>query len=111
MVTGRDVKKGDVWLVRLDPTMGSEIQKTRPCLIMSPDEMNERLRTVIVIPLTSGSHPAPFRVEISFRDKAGRLLCEQIRTVARQRLVQRLGRLDDDSIAQAIALLEEMFAP
>ena len=77
------MKRGEIWLVALDPTVGTEIQKTRPCLIVSPDEMNSVLRRTVVAPLTSGSHPAPFRVPVTFRDIEGFVLLDQIRAADR----------------------------
>jgi mRNA interferase MazF len=79
------VRRGEVWLAALDPTVGAEIQKTRPCLIVSPDELNKVLATLIVAPLTTGSHPARFRVPVRFRGRDGLILPDQIRTIARQR--------------------------
>lgn len=104
------VKRGDIWLVTLDPTVGTEIQKTRPCLIISPDEMNNILRRTIVAPLTSGSHPAPFRAPVTFQRRDGLILLDQIRTVDRQRMIKRLGPIDDASLAAVLAILSGMFA-
>src|SRR5260370_17711900 len=84
---GLTVTRGDVWLATLDPTVGSEIQKTRPCLILSPPEMNDRLRTVTVAPMTTGSRPAPSRIHVTFDGKSGFILLEQIRTVSNSPLV------------------------
>ncbi len=81
MVKRGVAKRGEVWLATLDPTVGSEIQKTRPCVIVSPDELNAALRTVIVAPMTTGSRPAPFRVAVPFQGKSGLILAEQIRTL------------------------------
>ena len=92
------VKRGEVWLCALDPTVGSEIQKTRPCVIVSPDELNDRLRTVIVAPMTTGSRAAPFRVAVTFQGKAGVVLVDQIRTVDRLRLIKRLGSMGRNQI-------------
>ena len=103
------VKRGDVWLVRRDPTVGSEIQKTRPCLVISPDELNGVLRRTIVAPLTSASHPAPFRVPVNFRRKSGLILLDQIRTVDRQRLLTRLGALDRATLKAVLDVLVGMF--
>jgi mRNA interferase MazF len=105
------VKRGEVWLAALDPTLGSEIQKTRPCLIVSPDEMNTHLRTATVVPLTSGSRPAPFRVAVTFKGKSGLLLVDQMRTLDRVRLVKRMGRVDAVILRETLAVLREMFAP
>ena len=104
------VKRGEVWLVALDPTVGSEIEKTRPCLVVSPDELNGILRRIIVAPLTSGSHPAPFRITSTFRGKAGLILLDQIRTIDRERLVRRLGKIDVATINATLAVLGGMFS-
>jgi mRNA interferase MazF len=104
------VRQGQVWLVTLDPTVGSEIQKTRPCLIVSPDELNGALRRVIIAPLTSGSHPAPFRVAARFRDKPGLVLLDQIRTVDKKRLLTRMGELDRVTLRQALEVLARLFS-
>jgi mRNA interferase MazF len=110
MVKGPDVKRGDVWLAALDPTVGSEIQKTRPCLIVSPDELNAHLRTVIVAPMTTGSRPAPFRVPIKFKGKEGLILPDQMRTVDKARLVKRMGKVDGPTRTAVLGVLAEMFA-
>lgn len=102
-------RRGEVWLIDLDPTVGSEIRKTRPCLIVSPDAMNEGLRTVTIMPLTSGSRPAPFRVETIFAGREGRLLAEQLRTVDRLRLGKKLGKVSADTLRETLATLTEMF--
>jgi mRNA interferase MazF len=104
------VKRGEVWLAALDPTVGSEIQKTRPCLIVSPDELNAGLRTAIVAPMTTGSHPAPFRVPVRFKGKDGLILPDQMRTIDKTRLVKRMGRVDAVALAAVLAVLSEMFA-
>jgi mRNA interferase MazF len=104
------VKRGEVWLVPLDPTVGSEIQKTRPCLIVSPDELNRLLPTLIVAPLTTGSHPARFRVPVRFRGRDGLILTDQIRTIARQRLMTRLGRVNPTAMKSVLTVLGHMFA-
>lgn len=103
------VKRGEIWLAALDPTVGREIQKTRPCLIISPDEMNANLRTAIAAPLTTGSHPAPFRIALRFRDKNGLILLDQIRTLDRARLVKRMGRVNAAKMAAVLGVLGEMF--
>ena len=105
------VKRGDVWLVALDPTIGSEIQKTRPCLIISPPELHDHLRTVIAAPMTTGSRPAGFRVPISFQGKTGLVLLDQIRTLDKQRLVKRLGAASASTLAQTLTTLRKLFAP
>lgn len=104
------VKRGEVWLVTLDPTVGTEIQKTRPCLIISPDELNRSLRRAIVAPLTSGSHPAPFRVSTTFRGRPGLILLDQIRTVDRQRLVAKRGVMDQATTESALTVLAGLFS-
>lgn len=104
------VRRGEVWLVTLDPTSGSEIQKTRPCLIISPDELNGVIRRAIIAPMTSGSHLAPYRVATTFRRKSGLILLDQIRTVDRMRLVKRLGVVDKAALAAALGVLQEMFS-
>lgn len=104
------VGRGDVFLVYLDPTRGGEIRKTRPCVIVSPDELNAHLETFIVAPLTTGSHSYPFRVACTFQGKSGHVVLEQIRTVDRERLVKRLGVLPVPALGQALAVLREMFA-
>ncbi|HSV71082.1 MAG TPA: type II toxin-antitoxin system PemK/MazF family toxin [Methylibium sp.] len=105
------MQRGDIWLAALDPTLGSEIQKTRPCVVVSPPEMNAHLRTVVVAPMTTGSHPAPFRVAIVFQRKSGLILLDQLRTLDRQRLVKRLGTAKPATLAALLAGLQAMFAP
>ncbi len=85
------VSRGQIWLVSLDPSVGSEIRKTRPCVIISPSDLHNHLRTVIVAPMTTGSRAAPFRVPVTFQGKAGLMLLDQIRTVDKSRLVKWLG--------------------
>jgi mRNA interferase MazF len=101
----------DVYLVSLDPTVGSEIKKTRPCLVVSPDEMNRHIRTVIVAPMTTRGRPYPTRVPCRFRGKTGQVVLDQIRTVDAGRMVRKLGRLDADTGSRVLAVLGEMFAP
>ena len=100
----------EVWLVSLDPARGSEIRKTRPCLVVSPDEMNRHLRTVIVAPMTTAERPYPTRVPVSFRGKRGQVALDQLRAVDRQRLAQRLGRVSPRTAEEVSTLLVEMFA-
>jgi mRNA interferase MazF len=102
---------GDVWLAALDPTLGSEIQKTRPCLVISPNEMHQHLRTVIVAPMTTGSRPAGFRIPLTFQGKQGLILLDQIRTLDKTRLVQRLGAAHPSTLLRTLQTLQEMFAP
>ena len=105
------VRRGDVFLVSLNPTRGDEIQKTRPCVVVSPDELNAYLRTFIVAPLTTGGHPYPFRVSCRFQGRAGYVVIDQIRTVDRERLVRRLGKLSPSILMRVLAILQEMFTP
>lgn len=106
-----EVNRFDVYLVTLDPTLGSEIQKTRPCLVVSPDEMNHHIRTVIVAPMTTKGQPYPTRVPCRFRGKDGQIVLDQLRTVDKARLVHRVGRLDPKTGAKVLAVLGELFAP
>lgn len=94
----------------LDPTVGSEIQKTRPCLIVSPDDLNQRSATIIVAPLTSGSRPTRFRVTARFRGKDGLILPDQVRALDRQRLVKRLGVIETPTLVAVLDVFTEMFA-
>ena len=103
--------RGEVYLVELDPTRGSEIRKTRPCVIVSPDELNHHLRTAIVAPLTTGGFPYPFRVACRFGGKAGHVVLDQVRTVDRERLRKRLGTLTPATLSAVLTVLGEMFAP
>ena len=105
------MKRFDIYRVRFDPTLGTEIQKTRPCVIISPDEMNRRLRTVIIAPLTSGGHPYPTRIASAFAGKTGQVALDQLRTVDKARLVQRLGELDEATGRRVLGTLARMFAP
>ncbi len=105
------VRRGDVFLVSLNPARGGEIQKTRPCVVVAPDELNAHLRTFIVAPLTTGGHPYPFRVLCRFQGRAGYVVIDQIRTVDRERLVRRLGKLSSFTLAGVLAILQEMFTP
>jgi mRNA interferase MazF len=105
-----DIRQGDIWLVRLDPAIGSEIQKTRPAMIVSPAVMNAHLNTAIVAPLTSGSRPAGFRVPIHFKGRDGRIVLDHIRSVDKHRLVRKLGSASAETFAQTLAVLREIFA-
>ena len=100
----------DVYLVSLDPTQGSEILKTRPCLIVSPDEMNSSIRTLIIAPMTTGGKSYPTRVPVTFEGKQGRIALDQIRTVDKERMVRKLGRISDVVQREVIRVLQEMFA-
>lgn len=105
------VMRGEIWLTGLDPTHGSEIRKSRPCLIVSPAEMLDHLRTVIVAPMTTGSHSAPFRVPIRFQGKSGLILLDQIRTLDKTRLIKRLGRVREATLMATLGILQDIFAP
>ena len=105
------MKTGDIWLAQLDPTVGSEIQKARPCVVISPDEMNAHLRAVIVAPMTTGSRPARFRVPVTFQGKQGLIVLDQIRTLDRARLVKKAGALRAPTLATVLQTLQAMFAP
>ena len=105
------VMRGDIWLAALDPAQGSEIRKSRPCVIISPAEMLEHLRTVIVAPMTTGSHPAPFRVPMRFHGKSGLILLDQIRTLDKMRLLKRLGRVREATLMAVLETLRDMFTP
>lgn len=105
------IRRFDIYLVNLDPTVGSEIQKTRPCVVISPDEMNRYIRTVIVAPMTTGGRPYPMRVECSFQGKQGQVVLDQIRTVDKTRLAKHLGRLEQQTQSEVLDALGEMFAP
>ena len=102
---------GDIWLAQLDPTVGSEIQKTRPCVVISPLDMNAHLHTVIVAPMTTGSRPARFRIALTFQGKQGLILLDQVRTLDRARLVKRLGALRPVTLAATQHTLQARFAP
>jgi mRNA interferase MazF len=103
------IVRGEIWLAALDPTVGSKIQKTRPCVIVSPPEMHDYLRTVTVAPMTTGSHPAPYRISLRFRQKIGLILLDQLRTLDKQRMVRRLGMVDATTLSLTLAALREMF--
>jgi len=105
------VKRFDVYLINLDPTQGSEIKKTRPCLIISPDEMNRYINTVIVAPMSTKGRSYPTRVACKFQGKQGQVVLDQIRTVDKVRLVRRLGRINVATQTRVLSILGEMFAP
>lgn len=110
MVTDEPISRGDIYLVSLNPTRGSEIRKTRPCVVVSPDELNVHLRTFIVAPLATGGHRYPFRVPCHFEDKDGHVVIDQLRAVDRDRLIKRLGVLADDTLVEVLNILQAMFA-
>ena len=105
------VSRFEVYLVTLDPTVGTEIQKTRPCLVVSPDEMNRHIATVIIAPMTTRGRPYPTRVSVRFGGKRGQIVLDQPRTVDKSRLVKRLGRIGAAAQRDVLAVLAEMFAP
>lgn len=108
---GMVINRFDVFLVNLDPTIGSEIRKTRPALIISPDEMNRHISTVIIAPMTSKGRDYPTRVKCRFKGKRGQIVLDQIRTVDKARLVQKLGGIDEQTQEEVLLVLAELFAP
>ena len=104
------VRRGDIWLVSLDPTVGSEIRKSRPCVVVSPPEMHEHLRTAIVAPMTTKGRPAPFRVPVAHGGKKGLILLDQIRAVDKARLAKRLGAVSARTLAATLGILQMVFA-
>ncbi len=105
------IKRFEVYLANLDPTVGSEIRKARPCLVISPDEMNRYIATVIVAPMTTKSRDYPTRVHCTFKGKDGQVVLDQIRTIDKSRLFQKLGRIDKQTQEEVLTILAEMFAP
>jgi mRNA interferase MazF len=105
------VRRGDVFLVELNPTRGREIRKTRPCVIVSPDDLNAALGTFIVAPLTTGSHAYPFRVACRFQGRDGHVVLDQLRTIDATRLAKRLGALTEVTLGRTLNVLQAMFAP
>lgn len=110
MVTPEKVKRGDIFLVQLDPTRGGEIRKSRPCVVVSPDDLNAHVRTVIVAPLTKGGYAYPYRIPCRFAGKEGFVVLDQIRAVDVERFTKRLGRLTPASLARSLEVLQAMFA-
>src|SRR6056297_3333307 len=111
MVERNPVKRFEVHLISLDPTKGSEIKKTRPCLIISPNEMNKHIRTVIIAPMTSTIKNYPTRVTTTFQGKKGQIVLDQIRTVDKSRLIKSLGTISSSAEEKVLRVLQEMFAP
>ena len=103
------VKRGEVWLVNLDPTVGSEIRKSRPCVVISPPELHDHLRTVIVAPMSSKGFGAPFRVALTFKDTSGQILLDQLCTVDKSRLAKRLGTVPADVLDHTLQILRQLF--
>ena len=104
------VNRFDVYLINLDPTDGSEIQKTRPCLIVSPDEMNRHIRTVIVAPMTTAGKDYPTSVSCKFKKKNGQIVLDQIRTIDKTRLAKKLGSINPETQLEVISVLQRLFA-
>ena len=104
------VKRFDVYLVNLDPTVGSEIKKTRPCLVISPDELNRNIRTVIIAPMTSAQKEYPTRVSCTFQKKKGQVVLDQLRTIDKSRLIKKLGTIDSKDQLEVISILQRLFA-
>ena len=104
------VKRFDVYLINLDPTVGHEIKKTRPCLVVSPDEMNRHIATVIVAPMTTRVRAYPSRVKCRFEGKNGHIVLDQLRTVDQTRLVKRLGRIDGVTQNEVLKVLVKIFS-
>ena len=102
-------RRGDVFVVALDPTIGREIKKTRPCVVLSPDELNRHLDTVIVAPMTTGGRAYPYRVTCRFQKRDGFVVLNQLRTVDTHRLVRKIGRLSSQAIGSSLSVLQEMF--
>jgi mRNA interferase MazF len=109
-VVSRPPRRDEVWLVTLDPTRGAEMQKTRPCLVVSPDEMNQHLGTVMVAPMTTIMRPYPTRVQVRFQGKRGQVVLDQLRAIDRQRLVRKLGTVSAGTAQAVSATLLEMFS-
>lgn len=104
------VNRFDVYLINLDPTVDSEIKKIRPCLIISPDEMNRHIRTVIVAPMTTAGKEYPTRISCTFKKKKGQIVIDQIRIIDKSRLINRLGTIDPNTQLEVIAVLQRLFA-
>lgn len=103
-------RRGDVYLISLDPTRGSEVRKTHPCVVVSPDELNDHLETFLVAPMTTGGHSYPFRIRCRFRDRSGYVVADQLRTIDRVRLVRCLGKLSAGTMDAVLNVLQRMFA-
>lgn len=103
------VNRFEIYLVSLDPTRGSEIKKTRPCVVISPDEMNHNIKTVIIAPMTSSTKKCPTRTPVEFQGKKGQIVLDQIRTVDKARLIKKIGRLKKNTYEKVVSTLQEMF--
>ena len=104
------VTRGDIWLVNLDPTVGSEIRKSRPCVVISPPEMHDHLRTLMVAPMTTKGYAAPFRVPVTHGGKKGLILLDQMRAVDKVRLIRKSGTVSPKTLASTLSVLREVFA-
>ena len=104
------VSRGEIWLINLNPTIGSEIKKTRPCIVVSPEELNDHLRTVIVAPMTTKGRSTGFRIPITHDGKKGLILLDQIRSVDKVRLVKKIGKGNPKTLSASLAVLQEAFA-
>ena len=104
------INRFDVYLINLDPTVGYEIQKTRPCLIISPDEMNRHIRTVMVAPMTTAGKDYPTRVKCQFKKIKGQIVLDQLRTIDKTRLIKKLGKIDPETQVEVISVLQRLFA-
>jgi mRNA interferase MazF len=103
------VTRGEVWWAALDPTIGSKIQRTRPCLVVSPAEINDYLRITLIAPLTTGGRAAPYRIPVTFRGRPGLILLDQLRALDRMQLIRRIGTVTGDTLSSTLAALREMF--
>ena len=110
MAVGRQFLRGDVCLIQLDPIRGSEIRKTRPCLVISPDELNRHLRTLIAAPMTTGGQAYPWRVTCRFQNRSGFVALDQLRTIDAERITKRLGRVNSNTLLAVLRVLQEMFS-
>ena len=104
------MRRGEIWLANLDPTVGSEIRKTRPCVVVSPAELHDHLRTVLVAPMTTAGRPAPFRIAVSHGGKKGLILLDQVRAVDKTRLTKKLGAVPAKTLTATLRTLQELFA-
>jgi mRNA interferase MazF len=110
VVSQRLIRRGEIWIVKLDPTVGSEIRKTRPCVIVSPAEIHDHLRTAIIAPLTSKGFSAPYRLHVRLGGRDGIILLDQIRAVDKSRLLKRVGALAPATLSTVLSVLAELFS-
>jgi len=103
-----EILQYSIYLVNLDPTIGHEIKKTRPCLVISPDEMNHNIKTVIIAPMTTRSHKYPTRVKVTVQNKKGWIVLDQIRTIDNQRLIKKIGKINSETIKEVKSVIKEM---